>query len=93
MSIYRDEDNDGKLNSFFGIPTEEMGISNNPKGGFELATTLRGQRCVRLVSQRGQRRTKRVAAVSDNPDLADRRRPHILPKQLCCILERETALD
>lgn len=34
VPIYRDKDNDGKLNSFFGIPTEEMGISNNPKGGF-----------------------------------------------------------
>jgi len=35
VSIFHDEDNDGKLNMFMGtIPTEDYGCSNNAKGMF-----------------------------------------------------------
>lgn len=34
ISLYHDEDDNQKLNTFFRIPTEPYGISNNAKGSF-----------------------------------------------------------
>ncbi len=34
ISLYHDEDNDGKLDSLFGIPTEDTGSSNNAPAKF-----------------------------------------------------------
>ncbi len=34
ISLYHDKDNNKKLNTFFKIPTEPYGVSNNAKGKF-----------------------------------------------------------
>ncbi|WP_438712555.1 DUF2141 domain-containing protein [Aquimarina muelleri] len=34
VSLYHDKDNNKKLNTFFKIPTEPYGVSNNAKGKF-----------------------------------------------------------